>query len=169
MSNQQVDDYIKQSRQAGISDSEIKRKLLENGWGNDMVSEAFMNPTSSSNVAGKPQKDYWNSAYKNFLHFSYFGYFLFLVFLILRVIKYEPISKSLSVWTLLFILVISTVWFSIGQLFKKRHKKAVLAGYVFLSAIAVSLLWQGSLLALLLIFYLFILVYKASKMPVAQI
>ena len=75
MSNQQVDDYIKQSRQAGVSDSEIKRKLLESGWGNDIVSQAFMNPVSNPNVAVKPQKDYWHSAYKNFLHFSYFGYF----------------------------------------------------------------------------------------------
>ncbi|OGF82147.1 hypothetical protein A2924_00470 [Candidatus Giovannonibacteria bacterium RIFCSPLOWO2_01_FULL_44_16] len=168
MSNQQVDDYIKQSRQAGISDSEIKQKLLESGWGNDVVSQAFMNPVSNPNVAVKPQKDYWHSAYKNFLHFSYFGYFLFLVFLIRWIVKFEPIPKSLSV-TLLLILAISTVWFAISQLFKKHHKKAVLAGYVFLSAIAISLLWQGSLLALLLIFYLFYLVYRASKMPVAQI
>src|SRR3989344_7536531 len=160
MISQQLCDYIKQSKQAGMSDAEIKQKLQESGWDNDAVSEAFKDSASTPTPTGKPQKDYWHSAYKNFLHFSYFGYFLFLVFLILWIVKFEPIPKSLSV-TLLLILAISTVWFAISQLFKKHHKKPVLAGYVFLSAIAISLLWQGSLLALLLIFYLFYLVYRA--------
>ena len=99
MSNQLVDDYIKQSRQADISDSEIKRRLLESGWGNDVVSEAFMNPAGSSNVAGKPRKDYWNSTYKNFLHFSYLGYFIFsLPFTMLQVYhdgdEYHPCQSG---------------------------------------------------------------------------
>lgn len=166
MTNQQIDDYVKQSRQAGISDAEIKQKLQESGWDNNAVSEAFKDSISTPTSTGKPQKDYWRAAYKNFLHFSYFGYFLFLVFLVLWIVKHESVSKFITIWALILTFVVSTLWFVISQLFKKHHKKAILAGYVFLSVIALSLLWNGSGIALLLILYLFYLVYKASKMPV---
>ncbi len=167
MISQQLCDYIKQSKQAGMSDAEIKQKLQESGWDNDAVSEAFKDSASTPTPTGKPQKDYWYSAYKNFIHFSYFGYFLFLVFLVLWIVKHDSVSKFITIYTILLTFAASTLWFAISQLFKKHHKKAILAGYIFLSVIALSLLWNGSLLALVLILYLFYLVYKASKMPVA--
>jgi hypothetical protein len=41
MINQEVSDYIKKSRKNNISDGQIKSALVQNGWSEQMVNEAF--------------------------------------------------------------------------------------------------------------------------------
>ena len=55
MADQQLIDFVKQSRQAGVSDSEIKRKLLDSGWDKDAINKAFQDYTSAiSSKIGQP-------------------------------------------------------------------------------------------------------------------
>ncbi|HEY4505022.1 MAG TPA: hypothetical protein VJI73_04605 [Candidatus Paceibacterota bacterium] len=48
--NPQLEVYIQQSRGAGKSDEEIKQSLLDNGWSQEQIGEAFPGPASGQPV-----------------------------------------------------------------------------------------------------------------------
>ena len=55
MINQQILDYIKQQSQQGVSNDEIKKSLLANGWSSTDIEEAFGMPQASV----QPKKRHW--------------------------------------------------------------------------------------------------------------
>jgi len=61
--NQQIVDYIKQARQSGTSDANIRQQLLTSGWPEAEVSEAFnmlsqiaQTPMATENFSSQPRK-----------------------------------------------------------------------------------------------------------------
>ena len=59
MTNQQLLDFIKQQKQQGVSNEEIKKSLLSNGWQSTDVEEAFGIPSISQQVSAQPKKRRW--------------------------------------------------------------------------------------------------------------
>ena len=131
----------------------------------------------AQNTPDIKKKDSWNTAYKNFLHISYFAGFIFLVSLIFYLMKVEYAGEFMSIWWVIIILVMTLVWYYMAQMFKKRDKKAIRFGYIFLSAMLAWNLFGGiniyenrisideinTVAAILVFGYLLYLVYKASK------
>lgn len=123
------------------------------------------NQTSKTNVGDK--RDYWNLAYKNFLFMSFFGFFIFILSLVINIVisvtKPEPfqIQQTLK---LLSVFTMSIIWLIISQLFKRHNKNAILIGYIFLGFVTVfGLFLNFNPILLIILAYLFVLIYKASK------
>ncbi len=54
MVSPEIADYIKKSRASGVSDAQIKQSLLQSGWNEIQVNEAFGVPTPPSNAPIPP-------------------------------------------------------------------------------------------------------------------
>jgi hypothetical protein len=55
MPNQQILDYVAQSRRSGINDEQIKQSLLNSGWPENEISEALLGNFPSSSILNKPK------------------------------------------------------------------------------------------------------------------
>lgn len=52
--NSQIDAYIKQAKASGQTDEQIKKSLLQSGWSQEQVNEAFGVPNPQGNVTPPP-------------------------------------------------------------------------------------------------------------------
>ncbi len=75
--NQQLDDYIKQARAAGMNDEQIKSELLNSGWGKTDINPAFRGETFATTTNSESEID--QDTFVNkwswggfFLHWIYF-------------------------------------------------------------------------------------------------
>ncbi len=59
MVNQQLLEYIKQQSQQGVSNDEIKKSLLANGWSSTDVEEASGIPSLPQQISTQPKKGRW--------------------------------------------------------------------------------------------------------------
>ena len=75
MANIQLDDYIARSRSEGVSDDNIKSKLLESGWSQDIVGKAF-------NLSDHPQSNLKSTKRALLICLWVIGAFLLLIVLL---------------------------------------------------------------------------------------
>lgn len=111
------------------------------------------------------KKDAWYLAYRNFIQIFYVWVILIPILVIMYLTKQKEIQNLTIIGHLQFFLS-GILWFSLGMLFKRRNKSAILIGYISISILLVASLFSGLNIILIIIYgYFLSVVYKASKTP----
>ena len=72
MTNNVLDDFVKQAKDQNFSNDEIKSKLLESGWPENDINKALEIPTPSLLIAPKPPQKQGSSMWDAFEHIIMF-------------------------------------------------------------------------------------------------
>ncbi len=120
------------------------------------------------------QKDYWNISKRNFRAMSIMAA-IFAVLFGLTALDSSDIVRNSLLGTVLFFAITFMLFLFIASLFKKRSPMAIKVGYTYLCLVFVYDVFSGfimnppssrivyKILVMLLLFYLFYNIYKASK------
>ncbi len=104
--DQQLEDYIKQSRQKGKTDESIRRELLGSSWSNDQINEYLKtNAQLTKHSPGRIPERLIVS------YFSYLGLYLLFSFYALKFIPLQ-ISSTLAplIFTVIYLPILYLLW-----------------------------------------------------------
>ena len=111
------------------------------------------------------KKDYWYICFRNFRILAVLSFLVSLLVLL---------SSGLSS-AVIILLVVMVVWIMLAYMFKKHNSKAIFIAYIVLSILTISSLAKyilypstfnvSSIIAYLIMIYLFQTVHKAQKQP----